>query len=61
MSNKQFLYIVIATFITATIWVVFDIIHSRAQVKPPPKIEQLLEPLNPEFDQEALDLLDTLQ
>lgn len=55
MSGKQFLYIVIATFITVMVWVVVDILHSRAQVQPPPEVQQLLEPINPNFDQEVIN------
>lgn len=55
MSSKQFLYIIIATFITVTAWAIFDIIHSRAQVQPDPEIKQLLEPLNPKLDLTILD------
>lgn len=54
MSGKQFLYIVIATFITVIAWVVLDIIHTRSQVKPSNEVQQFLEPLNPAFDQEVI-------
>lgn len=50
MSGKQFLYIVIATFITVMAWVVLDILHSRESVQTPPEIKQLLEPINPQID-----------
>lgn len=54
MSGKQFFYIVIATFITVVIWVVLDIVHTRSQAQIPPEINQLLEPVNPNFDQEVI-------
>ncbi|MFH0937235.1 MAG: hypothetical protein V1808_02995 [Candidatus Daviesbacteria bacterium] len=57
MTRKQFLYITIITFITIIIWVVVDIIHSRATVQIPQEIQQVLEPISPTFDQEALDEL----
>lgn len=50
MTGKQFLYIFIATFITILAWVAFDIIHSRSQVEVPAEVQQLLEPVNPNFD-----------
>lgn len=57
MTGKQFLYITVATFITIVAWVVVDIIHSRSNVQPPPEVQQLLEPLNPNFDQEVINSL----
>lgn len=57
MKGRQFLYIIIATFITIMIWVSLDIIHARSKIQTPPEIEKLLEPVNPNFDQEAIDEL----
>lgn len=57
MTGKQFLYICVATFITVVIWVITDIIHSASQVKIPPEVNKLMEPLNPTLDQEAIDEL----
>ncbi|MDO8498705.1 MAG: hypothetical protein Q7S44_02880 [bacterium] len=57
MRGKQFLYIVIATFVTVIIWVTLDILHSRAAVQTPPEIKQVLEPINPNFDQDAINKL----
>ncbi len=50
MNSKQFLYIIIATFVTITAWTIFDILHSRSQVQPAPEVKELLEPLNPKLD-----------
>lgn len=55
MSGKQFLYIIMATFITVVIWVTLDIIHSRSEVQIAPEINQILEPVNPNFDQEIIN------
>ena len=55
MKGKQFLYIVIATFITIVVWVTLDLIHTRSQVQPSPDIEKLLEPIDPQFDQETIN------
>ncbi|MBI4037267.1 hypothetical protein HY385_02490 [Candidatus Daviesbacteria bacterium] len=57
MTSKQFLYILIATFITIIIWVTVDIIHSRAKVQPAPEVRELLEPISPNFDQEIINKL----
>ena len=57
MTSKQILIIVIATFITALIWVTSDIYHSRKQVTTSPEVQQLLEPIDPNFDKQAVDRL----
>lgn len=57
MNNKPFLYIIIATITTILIWVVLDIMHSQSKVQIPPEVKQLLEPINPAFDQEAINEL----
>lgn len=55
MSGRQFLYIIIATFITVLIWFGVDIIHSRSKVEISPEIQKLLEPVNPNFDQTLIN------
>lgn len=57
MSSKRFLYIVIATFITVLGWAVFDIIHTRSKVQTPPEVKELLTPIEPTFDQDAINSL----
>lgn len=52
--SKRWLIITILTFATICAWVVFDILHTRAQVEVPTKIQELIEPINPEFDTSAL-------
>ena len=53
MNKKQWLFAAILTFITICAWVVFDIIHKRAEVEISPKLQDVIEPLNPEFDTSA--------
>lgn len=50
MLRKEWLIITILTFITILAWVVFDIIHTRSQVEIPSQLQQLTEPIDPEFD-----------
>lgn len=50
MTSKQFLTILIFTLITVIIWVMFDIIQSRNAVGPAPEVQQLLEPVSPNFE-----------
>jgi hypothetical protein len=55
MDKKEFLIIAIATLITVIAWVGFDIYHKRETVSPPANIEQLSEPIDPNFDLSALE------
>ncbi len=55
MSGKYFLYIIIATLITVLLWFGVDIIHSRSKVEISPEVQQLLEPVNPNFDQNLIN------
>lgn len=55
MTGRQFLFILILTCITVIIWVVLDIIQSRATVTPNPEIQQLLEPISPNFDISSIE------
>lgn len=57
MTGRQFLYILIATFVTVAIWVTMDVLRSRSLISAPPEATKLLEPINPSFDQEAIDEL----
>lgn len=57
MTFKQFFYIGVATLITVLIWVAMEVLISRDQIQPPAEIQQLLEPLDPSFDQAAIDEL----
>lgn len=50
MTRREFLIIAIATFITAIAWAVFDILHARANVEVSPKLQQVIEPIDPNFD-----------
>lgn len=55
MTNKQFLYLAIATFITVIIWVTLDLIHSQANTQIPSDINKIMEPISPDFDKEVLN------
>lgn len=54
-TKKEWLIAAILTFITVVAWVVFDILHARTQVEIPPKTQELIEPINPEFDTSVLE------
>lgn len=50
MTKKEWLIAVIITFATILAWVTFDIIHTRSQVEIPPKWQEVIEPISPEFN-----------
>lgn len=50
MTKKQWLIAAILTFITICAWVVFDILHARSSVEISPKLQEVIEPLDPNFD-----------
>ncbi len=50
MTRKEFLLIIIATLITVIAWAVFDIIHKRSAVHLPPNIQNIIEPIDPNFN-----------
>lgn len=54
MIKKEWLVAAILTFITLLSWVIFDILHTRSQVKIPTNIQELIEPINPEFNTQIL-------
>lgn len=54
MSNKQFVIVVIITFIVIVIWIVADIWHTKPSVEVNPKLTTLLEPISPTFDQKVI-------
>lgn len=50
MSGRQFLIVVTITFVTVTLWVISDILHSRSQVTIPTETKRLIEPVDPNFN-----------
>jgi hypothetical protein len=50
MTGRQFLIILIITFITVLLWVIFDILHARSEVVIDQETEVLMEPIKPELD-----------
>lgn len=53
--KKELLIAAILTFFTILAWVVFDIIHTRRQVEIPQQLQELIEPINPEFNISGLE------
>lgn len=50
MTKKGWLIAAILTFITVCAWVIFDILHARAQVEIPAEVQKVIEPISPEFN-----------
>lgn len=50
MTRKEWLFAAIITFITVCAWVIFDIIHTRSQVQIPTELQQIIEPISPDFN-----------
>jgi len=50
VNRKEWLIVAILTFITICAWAIFNILHARAQVEIPQKTQELIEPINPQFD-----------
>jgi hypothetical protein len=55
MNNRQFLIVIIVTFVIIIIWIIADIIHTRPSIEVNPKLSTLLSPLNPNFDSKVID------
>ncbi len=59
MTGKQFATLVIITFIVGMVWLISDIIfNTKASVPVSEKLETLLSPVNPTFNQRLLDSID---
>lgn len=54
MTRKEWLLAAILTLITILSWVVFDVIHARSQVEVPQKLQEVIEPISPDFDVKGL-------
>jgi len=57
MNKKEFIVVLIFTFISAMIWIVADIYHTKSSIPDDPRITTLLEPVNSTFDQDSLNLV----
>lgn len=55
MNKTEFVVIIIFTFIVIMAWVIADIIHTRPSVPLNPNLQSVLDPINPEFDQNAIN------
>ena len=54
MIKKEWLIAAILTFATICAWVAFDILHTQSKVEISKDLQQILEPINPEFNLKGL-------
>lgn len=55
MNRKEFVIILIITFLVIMVWIVAEIIHSKPSVSTDSKLQGLLDPVDPNFDQSILE------
>lgn len=55
MTKKEWLIAAIFTFITICAWVIFDILHARSKVEIPTKLQEVIEPISPDFNTQVID------
>lgn len=55
MNKKEFMIILIITFFVIMVWIIAEIIHSKPSVPVDPKLQQLLDPIDPNFDTSTLE------
>ena len=59
MNNKQFAILLTITFFVGMVWLAADIIfRTKASIPISPKLQSLLEPINPNFDSRVLNNID---
>lgn len=55
MNKKEWLIAVILTFITICAWVIFDIVHTRSKTEIPSELQEIIEPVDPQFNLKAFE------
>lgn len=55
MTRKEWLVAAILTFVTILAWVIFNVFHARAEVEISPKLQEVIEPINPDFNTQTLE------
>ena len=55
MTKKEWLIAAILTFTTICAWVVFDILHTTTKVEVSQELQQLTEPISPDFNTKGLE------
>jgi len=55
MNRKEFLFVVIVSFIVVAVWIVSNIYQERSNVAVAPELQGAIQSINPNFDQKTLD------
>lgn len=55
MTKKEWLIATILTFLTICAWVTFDIIHKRSAIEIPQNLQDVIEPISPNFDTKIIE------
>ncbi len=58
--SKQALLVAILTIVAAIIWIALDVVNIQPNTKLNPKINTILTPINPNFDQKLLDEISSI-
>ncbi len=56
MTKKELLIAAVLTFITVFAWTIFNALHARAKVEVSPKVQEIIEPINPNFNTQSLEI-----
>lgn len=57
MNKKEFIIILTSTFIAIMAWIASDIYHTKSAVPLDPKLQKILDPVDPGLDLETLRLI----
>ena len=55
ITKKEWFVAIVLTFATICAWVIFDILHTRSEVEIPPDLQEVMEPINPNFDTSVVE------
>lgn len=55
MNRKEFIIVLVITFLVFMVWVIAEIIHAKPSIPIDPKIQALLTPVDPNLDKATLD------
>ncbi|MDO8573644.1 MAG: hypothetical protein Q7R77_02740 [Candidatus Daviesbacteria bacterium] len=50
MTKKEWLIAAILTLTTIVAWMIFDVLHAGAKVEVSQKVQEIIEPINPNFN-----------
>lgn len=61
MIKKDWIVVLVITFIVFMIWLLSDLYHTRPGVEITPKLQEALDPLNPTLDPQTLEKIKQLE